>query len=261
MEVQEITLEEELRQKRRRLEGEGRKVEGKVHRLTRKELEQLVEAKVLETLQFKGEHVELRRRVKGLEEENAKLKAKAGVLAKQLADLGEVTRRVKEAEKEGGGVRIPRITRSVGLQVTFRPVAAALPALPAPEQGQPEEIVLDEEDDEEVEEVEKVEEVEEVEEASPPLVLEVRREGESGILVQWRAGQEATDWAQVKKYELQASEGMPRRWSKIGVPIPAKRLPMACNLNGFKRGLTYSFRMRMVTGAGEGFSNVSTVKL
>ena len=51
MEVQEITLEEELRQKRRRLEGEGRKVEervveGKVHRLTRKELEQLVEAKV-----------------------------------------------------------------------------------------------------------------------------------------------------------------------------------------------------------------------
>ena len=29
---------------------------------------------------------------------------------------------------------------------------------------------------------------------------------------------------------------------QIGVPIPAKRLPMACNLNGFKRGLTYSFR-------------------
>ena len=129
-----------------------------MHLLTRRELEQLVEAKVLEALQFKGEHVELKRRLKGLEEENAKLRENAGVLAKQLADLGEVTRRVKEAEKEGGLVRIPRITRSVGLQVTCRPAA---PALPAP--GHPEEIVLDDED-----------EVEEVKEAPPPLVLEVR---------------------------------------------------------------------------------------
>ena len=73
-------------------------------------------------------------------------------------------------------------------------------------------------------------------------VVQVRREGVSGILVQWRAGQGGPDWTQGKKYELQGSEGMPRKWSQIGVPIAAKRLPMLCNLNGFKRGLTYSFR-------------------
>ena len=39
-------------------------------------------------------------------------------LGKQVADLQEVTRRVKVLEKEGKGVRIPKITRSVGLQVS-----------------------------------------------------------------------------------------------------------------------------------------------
>ena len=100
-----------------------RKVEEKSKtQMSKQDLERLVEAKITELLQQKGEHVALREKMDKLEEENKKLREIAAGLGKQVADLKEVVRRVKEAEKslgEGKVTKIPRVTRNVGLQVNF----------------------------------------------------------------------------------------------------------------------------------------------
>ena len=90
--------------------------------MAKQDLERLVEAKITELVQQKGEHVALREKMDKLEEENKKLREIAAGLGKQVADLKEVVRRVKEAEKslgEGKVTKIPRVTRNVGLQVNF----------------------------------------------------------------------------------------------------------------------------------------------
>ena len=101
-----------------------RKVEEKSKtQMSKQDLERLVEAKITELVQQRGEHEALREKMDKLEEENKKLREIAAGLGKQVADLKEVVRRVKEAEKslgEGKVTKIPRVTRNVGLQVNFR---------------------------------------------------------------------------------------------------------------------------------------------
>ena len=90
--------------------------------MSKQDLQRLVEAKIIELVQQKGEHVALREKMDKLEEENKKLREIAAGLGKQVADLKEVVRRVKEAEKrlgEGRFAKIPRVTRNVGLQVNY----------------------------------------------------------------------------------------------------------------------------------------------
>ena len=55
--------------------------------------------------------------------------------AAQMADLKEVVRRVKEAEKkrgEGKLTKIPRVTRNVGLQITATLAPVQPPGRPTP---------------------------------------------------------------------------------------------------------------------------------
>jgi len=102
--------------------------------MSKQDLERLVEAKITELVQQKGEHVALREKMDKLEEENKKLREIAAGLGKQVADLKEVVRRVKEAERslgEGKVTKIPRVTRNVGLQVNTVPKPMPILAPPS----------------------------------------------------------------------------------------------------------------------------------
>lgn len=102
--------------------------------MSKQDLERLVEAKITELVQQKGEHVALREKMDKLEEENKKLREIAAGLGKQVSDLKEVVRRVKEAERslgEGKVTKIPRVTRNVGLQVNAVPKLMPILALPS----------------------------------------------------------------------------------------------------------------------------------
>jgi len=121
--------------------------------MSKHDLERLVEAKITELLQQKGEHVALREKMDKLEEENKKLREIAAGLGKQVADLKEVVRRVKEAEKslgEGKVTKIPRVTRNVGLQVNavpkpmpiFAPPSRPTPS-PSPSASEDDVVLLD----------------------------------------------------------------------------------------------------------------------
>lgn len=106
--------------------------------MSKQDLERLVEAKITELVQQKGEHVALREKMDKLEEENKKLREIAAGLGKQVADLKEVVRRVKEAERslgEGKVTKIPRVTRNVGLQVNAVP--KPMPSLAPPSRPTP----------------------------------------------------------------------------------------------------------------------------
>jgi len=129
-------------------EGGGRRVK----QMSRRELEKLVEAKITELLQYKGEHVMLGKKVDKLQEENTKLSEKAKALGKQMADLKEVVRRVKEAEKKNKVTKIPRVTRNVGLQITstltpVMPLGQLTPS-PSPSLSEEDVVVLDDEEEE-----------------------------------------------------------------------------------------------------------------
>jgi len=116
--IDEETEEQDPLVKKRKVEEEGGG--RRVKQMSRLELEKLVESKITEVLHYKGEHVALGKKVDKLQEENTKLSEKAAALGKQMADLKEVVRRVKEAEKkrgEGKLTKIPRVTRNVGLQI------------------------------------------------------------------------------------------------------------------------------------------------
>lgn len=236
--VPEITLGEESGRRRTGEPGAGKQ-------MSRAELEVLVGRKV--------DEAELARRVGRLEAENAALKQRTAELGGQLDTLAEVAGRVRQLETEGRGLRVPRVTRSVGLQVGPRPGGLAL----APPAVNSEEIVLDS-DEEEGEGGEEGE-------GEELLQLVVRRAagGGSGVVVQWARRPAATlDLALVRGYELEGRQGAGRAWSRVGPAIRPLPLPMACNLNGFKQGIGYSFRIKMIhANLGTLFSNISTIDL
>jgi len=145
--------EEDPLVKRRKVEEEGGM--RRVKQMSRQELEKLVESKITELLQYKGDHVALGKKVDKLQEENSKLSERATALGKQMADLKEVVRRVKEAEKkkgEGKVSKIPRVTRNVGLQIssTLTPVPLGQPTpSPSPSLSEEDVVVLDDDEEEE----------------------------------------------------------------------------------------------------------------
>jgi len=124
--------------------------------MSKQDLERLVEAKITELVQQKGEHVALREKMDKLEEENKKLREIAAGLGKQVADLKEVVRRVKEAERslgEGKVTKIPRVTRNVGLQVNAvpKPMPSLAPPsrptpLPSPSASEDDVVLLDDDE-------------------------------------------------------------------------------------------------------------------
>merc|ERR1719154_855918 len=89
---------------------------GIVKTMKRDDLEQLVLVKIVEAMTAKSDFGELVKKYEKLNSDFAKMKEKSVALQKQLADLSEVTKRIKVME-ETKTVRIPKITRSVGLQV------------------------------------------------------------------------------------------------------------------------------------------------
>ena len=91
----------------------------KVKKMSRNYLEELVQQKIVESLAFKGKYGELSRKFERMSEAYVKIKIKASSLEKQLEDLEKVTRRIKMTD-EARSVRIPKITRCVGIQVTSK---------------------------------------------------------------------------------------------------------------------------------------------
>ena len=91
--------------------------ESAVKRMNRKDLEQLVLEKIVEVMVANSNLGEMVRKFDRLNADFIKVNDKATVLRKQLSDLQEVTKRIKVLE-ETKSIRIPKITRSVGLQVT-----------------------------------------------------------------------------------------------------------------------------------------------
>jgi len=152
--IDEETEEQDPLVKKRKVEEEGGG--RRVKQMSRLELEKLVESKITEVLHYKGEHVALGKKVDKLQEENTKLSEKAAALGKQMADLKEVVRRVKEAEKkrgEGKLTKIPRVTRNVGLQITatLAPVQPPGRPTPSPSPSLSEEDIVNLDDEEEEE--------------------------------------------------------------------------------------------------------------
>jgi len=91
----------------------------KVKKMSRNDLEELVRQKIVEALTARGKYGELARKFDKMSEAYMKVKNKASALQKQLADLEEVTKRIKVTEGTKS-VRIPKITRCVGIQVTSK---------------------------------------------------------------------------------------------------------------------------------------------
>jgi len=91
----------------------------KVKKMSRNDLEELVRQKIVEALTVRGKYGELIRKFDKMSEAYMKVKNKASALQKQLEDLEEVTKRIKVTEGTKS-VRIPKITRCVGIQVTSK---------------------------------------------------------------------------------------------------------------------------------------------
>merc|ERR1719347_2568710 len=87
-------------------------------RLTRKELEEIVAEKMKEAFTVKGICKELLIKVEKLTKENNEIKDKVSLLKKHLSDLTEASAKIK-IERQSNTVKVPRITRNVGLQVNL----------------------------------------------------------------------------------------------------------------------------------------------
>jgi len=91
----------------------------KIKKMSRKDLEEFVRQKIVEVITTSANFGELSRKFERMSEAYEKIKAKAVTLQKQLEDLKKVTKSIKVTE-ETKAFRIPKITRSVGLQVTSK---------------------------------------------------------------------------------------------------------------------------------------------
>eukprot|EP00092_Neocalanus_flemingeri_P002268 GFUD01002419.1.p1 GENE.GFUD01002419.1~~GFUD01002419.1.p1 ORF type:complete len:322 (+),score=96.78 GFUD01002419.1:91-1056(+) len=278
-----------------------------VKKVSRSDLEQLVLQKMVEVITARSECGELSKKVEKLNLDNTKLKEKAVALQKQLADLTEVTKRIKVLE-ETKTVRIPKITRSVGLQVASKTKAEI-------EKDEKKPAVIDIGHEESI----KASNVEEIIKKDPldllkqlktkkvevakkstggksskknisadstnttklaeteskpadenePLTLNVKKStGTDGIVITWAKKLDSFDLTSIVNYELEGSKGTKGeknmtnlKWSRIGNSIRPLPLPMACNLNNFKTGVLYYFRVKLLTRDNSFYSNVSSIIL
>jgi len=279
-----------------------------VHRLTRKELEELVLKKVVEAVTAKSKYVELVKKFEKMSEDYGKMKEKASNLEKHLSDLEEVTKRIKVMGNTKT-VRIPKITRSVGLQVTSKFKSEA----ERPGDGKAEVIEIDGEhsvsakaadsvlasiksdsplnrntramggvarkscgggkslktESPEVGKSEKKNQMQmkdkEVVYESETLNLTVAKSGSTdGIVITWAKRLDSLDVDSIVNYELEGSKGVQSekmKWSRIGNLIQPLPLPMACNLNKFKPGVHYHFRVKLITKDQTSYSNISSIVL
>ena len=86
-----------------------------LNRMNRKDLEQLVLEKTVEVMMANEALVKMAVKVEKLTA--SKVKVKASALKNQISEIQEMTRRLKVLEHTKS-IRIPKITRSVGLKVT-----------------------------------------------------------------------------------------------------------------------------------------------
>lgn len=96
-----------------------RKFSSKVGKLTRSELEEILIEKITESLAFKSDNSELRRRIEKQEKITEALKKQLESVKKQYNDLEMIHNRTMKDLKERPGAAITpvKITRAVGLQV------------------------------------------------------------------------------------------------------------------------------------------------
>jgi len=265
--------------------------------MSRRDLELLVQKKIIETIQVKSDCGELAKKVAKLSMDNIKLKEKAVNLQKQLADLTEVTKKTKVI-KETKTVRIPKITRSVGLQVSSK--------VPAEVEKELKPTVIDivaEVSEEIVDKISKGTNLTNVEEGIEkqmnyskevarkstrgrlntkchtsdialtevePLSLNVKKSAgqDNGVVLTWTKRLNTYDFSSIVNYELEGAKGSKGnqasdkiKWSRIGDPIEPLPLPMACNLNNFKHGVFYSFRVKLVTKNSSFYSNIASITM
>ena len=279
-----------------------------VHRLTRTELEELVLKKVVEAVTAKSKYVELVKKFEKMGEDYGKMKEKAISLEKHLSDLEEVTKRIKVMENTQT-VRIPKITRSVGLQVTSK--FKSEPERP----GGGKAVVIEIDDEKSVPAKTADSVLESVKSDSPlnrnrkamggvarkscgggkslktespevgiseqknemqmkdnevvyeseTLNLTVAKSGSTdGIVITWAKRLDSLDVDSIVNYELEGSKGAKSeklKWSRIGNLIQPLPLPMACNLNKFKPGVHYHFRVKLITRDQTSYSNISSIVL
>jgi len=276
-----------------------------VHRLTRTELEELVLKKVVEAVTAKSKYVELVRKFEKMSEDYGKMKEKASTLEKHLSDLEEVTKRIKVVENTQT-VRIPKVTRSVGLQVTSkikteqeRPGGGKAVVIEIDDENSVPANVADsvlesiksdrnrkarvggvarkscgggkslKTENPEVGKSEQKNEMKmndnEVVYESEPLNLTVTKSGGTdGIVITWAKRLDSLDVDSIVNYELEGSKGVKSekmKWSRIGNLIQPLPLPMACNLNKFKPGVHYHFRVKLITKDQTSYSNISSIVL
>jgi len=271
-----------------------------VKKLSRNDLEQLVLNKIVEAITARSKFGELAKKFEKMSADYSKVREKASALQKQLADLQEVTKRIKVLE-ETKTVRIPKITRSVGLQVTSKSKAEL-------EKEEKKAAVIEIENDEDssdgskpksstVEEIIKNDPLNLIKQAKSkkvevakkstagkrsrqseikpldedikePLSLNVKKSsGTDGIVITWAKQLDKFDLDCVVNYELEGSKGALSgknlKWSRIGNVIKPLPLPMACNLNNFKTGVHYNFRVKLLTRNKDilFYSNISSIIL
>ena len=271
-----------------------------VKKLSRNDLEQLVLNKIVEVITAKSKFGDLAKKFQKMSGDYSKVKEKASALQKQLADLQEVTKRIKVLE-ETKTVRIPKITRSVGLQVTSKSKAEI-------EKEEKKAAVIEIENDENSSDAPKSKSstVEEIikndplnllkqtrnkkvevakkstggknsrqseikpldDDTNEPLSLNVKKSsGTDGIVITWAKKLDKFDLDSVVNYELEGSKGAlggkNLKWSRIGNVIKPLALPMACNLNNFKTGVHYNFRVKLLTRDKDMmfYSNISSIIL
>ena len=100
-----------------------------------------------------------------------------------------------------------------------------------------------------------------------PLLLAVKKaNGDDGIVISWASKTESFPQEKIIHFELEGSKGdlvdaSIKKWSRIGNVIKPLPLPMACNLNNFKNGIRYNFRVKVVTEEKSQYSNVSSIML
>jgi len=282
-------------------------------KISRNDLEQLVLRKIVEAITAKSKFGELSKKFEAMSTDYNKVKEKASALQKQLADLQEVTKRIKVLE-ETKTVRIPKITRSVGLQVTSKTKAEVekekkptvidigndehlSSVVTKPVSKTVEEIIkndpldllkqlrkpkkevakkstggkssktdkpADISRDQKSQEVEKKSsEMDSI--PSEPLSLNVKKSsGVDGIVITWAKKKNNFDLDSIVSYELEGSKGVKgekMKWSRIGNMIKPLPLPMACNLNNFKTGVLYHFRVKLLTKDKAYYSNISSIIL
>jgi len=270
-----------------------------VKKMGRNDLEELVRQKIVEALTARGKYVELSRKFDKMSEAYMKVKNKASTLQKQLADLEEVTKRIKVTEGTKS-VRIPKITRCVGIQVTSKikldsakkDVSAATDkntaVIDITDQNEvaaklansvKDNVMKDgqanlhrKEDEDEMKNKRKpsnsiigyayIEHVNTKDSKEDPLSLSVKKsESTDVIVITWAKRLDSLDVNSILNYELEGAKGERMKWSRIGNLIKPLPLPMVCTLNKFKRGVLYNFRVKVITADQTLFSNIASITL